>query len=92
VLGLDIFYFKALNFMTKFTPEDLVQYLYKETSVQKTAAIKAALDIDWNLRESFEQIVAGQKNLEEIKLSPRDEAVSKILQHTSKKAGQLYSH
>ena len=78
--------------MTKFTPEDLVQYLYKETSVQKTAAIKAALDIDWNLRESFEQIAAGQKNLEEIKLSPRNEAVNKILQHTSKKVGQLYSH
>ena len=78
--------------MTKFTPEDLVQYLYKETSVQKTAAIQAALNTDWNLRESFEQIAAGQKNLEEIKLSPRDEAVNKILQHTSKKAGQLYSH
>jgi hypothetical protein len=78
--------------MTKFTPEDLVQYLYRETSVQKTAAIQAALNIDWNLRESFEQIVAGQKNLEEIKLSPRDEVVNKILQHTSKKAGQLYSH
>lgn len=78
--------------MTKFTPEDLVQYLYKETSVQKTAAIKAALNADWNLQESFEQLVAAQKNLEEIKLSPRDEAVNKILQHTSKKAGQLHSH
>jgi hypothetical protein len=78
--------------MTKFTPEDLVQYLYNETSVQKTAAIKAALEADWDLQESYEQILAGQKNLEEITLSPRDEAVNKILQHTSKNAGQLYSH
>ncbi len=78
--------------MTKFTPEDLVQYLYNETSVQKTAAIKAELNTDWNLRESFEQIVAAQKNLEEIKLSPREEAVNKILQHTTKKTGQLHSH
>ena len=78
--------------MTKFTPEDLVQYVYKETSAQKTAAIRAALETDWNLQESFELIVAGQKNLEEIKLSPRDEAVNKILQHTTKKVGQLYSH
>ena len=78
--------------MTKFTPEDLVQYLYNETSVQKTAAIKAALERDWDLQECFEQIVAAQKNLEEIKLSPRDEAVNKILQHSSKKAGQLHSH
>lgn len=78
--------------MTKFTPEDLVQYLYKETSVQKTAAIKAALNRDWDLQESFQQIIAAQKNLEEIKLSPREEAVNRILQHTSKKLGQLHSH
>ncbi len=78
--------------MTKFTPEDLVQYLYKETSKQKTAAIIAALETDWSLQESFEQLLAAQKNLEEIKLSPRDEAVNKILQHITKKEGQLYSH
>jgi hypothetical protein len=78
--------------MTKFTPEDLVQYLYNETSVQKTAAIRAALDEDWDLQESFEHIIDGQKNLEEISLSPREEAVNKILQYTSKKVGQLHSH
>ena len=77
--------------MTKFTPEDLVQYLYKETSEQKTAAIRVALETDWDLRDSFEQISSGQKNLEEVNLSPRDEAVNKILQHITKKQGQLYS-
>ena len=78
--------------MTKFTPEDMIQYLYKETSVQKTAAIEAALDTDWSLRESFEQMKAGQRNLEEVKFSPRDEAVTRILQHVTKKVGQLHSH
>jgi hypothetical protein len=78
--------------MTKFTPEDLIQYLYKETSVQKTAAIEAALENDWDLLECLELIKSGQKNLETIKLSPRDEAVNRILQHTSKKEGQLHSH
>lgn len=78
--------------MTKFTPEDLLQYLYNETSVQKTSAIKEALHTDWDLHESFVQILEAQKNLEEIKLSPRDEAVDRILQHTSKKMGQLHSH
>ncbi len=78
--------------MTKFTPEDLVQYLYNETSVQKTAAIRAALEENWDLQEYFEHIIDGQKNLEEVNLSPRDEAVNKILQYTSKKVGQLHSH
>ena len=78
--------------MIKFTSDDLIQYLYKETSVQKTAAIEAALDTDWILRESFEQMKADQRNLEEVNLSPRDEAVNRILQHVTKKVGQLHSH
>ena len=78
--------------MTKFTQEDLVQYLYKETSEQKSAAIRVALETDWDLRDSFEQISSGQKNLEEVHLSPRDEAINKILHHTAEKLNQLYSH
>lgn len=77
--------------MSNFTPEDLVQYLYKEASEPKTVAIKNALETDWDLRKSFQQMVSGQKNLEEIKLSPRTESVNKILQHISKNHGQLYS-
>jgi hypothetical protein len=78
--------------MNKFTPEDLVQYLYKETSEQKIAEIRVALETDWNLREFFEQISSGQKNLEEINLSPRDEAVNRILHHVTKEQGQLFPH
>ena len=58
--------------MTKFTPEDLVQYLYNETSVQKTAAIRAALETDWDLQESFEHIIGMVKKiLKKINLSPQ---------------------
>lgn len=79
--------------MTKFTPEDLIQFMYNETSIQKTAAIKAALETDWDLKESFELLSGTQKNLREIKLSsPREEVINKILQHTTKKQGQLYPH
>jgi hypothetical protein len=78
--------------MSNFTLEDLVQYLYKEASELKIAAIRVALETDWDLREAFEKISSGQKNLEEIHLSPRDEVIDKILQHITKKQGQLYSH
>ncbi|MEP6927273.1 MAG: hypothetical protein ABI834_06525 [Ginsengibacter sp.] len=78
--------------MTKFTQEDLLQYLYKETSEQKTAAIKVALDTDWDLRDSFEKIISAQKNLENINLSPRNETINKILEHIKKNQGQLFSH
>jgi len=71
--------------MIKFTPEDLVRYLYNETSEQKTASIKAALQTDWNLRETYEKLLSSQKNLDKISFSPRSESVNKILEYASKR-------
>ncbi len=78
--------------MNKITQEDLVQYLYHETSERKTAAIRIALENDWQLRESFDQIYSAFKKLEKIALSPREATINAILKYTSRKAGQLYPH
>ena len=78
--------------MIKITPEDLVRYVYNETSEQKSAAIKAALQTDWNLRESYEKLLDSQKNLNTIQFSPRSESVNKILEYASKKHAQVISH
>lgn len=75
-----------------FTPEDLLQYLYKETSNKKTAAIKAALENDWELNEIFKSMVSAQNQLEEIELSPREETVKKILEHAENTVSQLHPH
>lgn len=78
--------------MIRFTPEDLVRYLYNETSEKKTAAITAALQTDWSLKESYDKLVASSKNLDTIKLSPRPESINKILEYASKKHAQVTSH
>lgn len=78
--------------MNNFTPEDLVQYLYNETSPEKTIDIKAALDTDWSLREQFEAISSDQKRLEVLSLSPRKQAINKILNYAEKSIGELHSH
>ena len=78
--------------MHNFTPEDLVQYLYNETSPEKSAAIEAALQNDWTLREMNDVIVSAQKRLEAFELSPREEAVNKILQYGEKAIGELHPH
>ena len=75
-----------------FTPEDLVQYLYNETSPQKSEAIKTALETDWHLKEMFDVIVSAQKRLEVLQLSPREEAVKKILRHAEKALAELHTH
>ena len=78
--------------MHNFTPEDLVQYLYNETSLQKSADIKAALENDWILREMFEAIEAAQHELEPCELSPRVEAVDRILRYAEKSMEELHPH
>ena len=72
--------------MTKITPEDLVRYLYDETSGRHAETIRIALQTDWDLRESYEKLVSSEQNLDNIELSsPRPETVNKILEYASKK-------
>ena len=78
--------------MHNFTPEDLVQFLYNETSEEKSAAIKAALENDWSLREMNDVIASAQKRLEVLDLSPREEAINKILRHGEKAIAELHPH
>ena len=52
--------------MQSFTQEDLVQFLYHESSPEKAAQIKAALEADWNLREQFEMISSASKSLADV--------------------------
>jgi hypothetical protein len=67
--------------MTNFTPEDLLLYLYKETSAKKTAAIETALQNDWTLREKLQVLKASMDRLDKITQSPRTEVVLNVLGH-----------
>lgn len=77
--------------MNKITPEELVRYLYNETSPQKAERIKAALQIDNNLRDEFEKLKNTHSKLEEVNLSPRSQTINNILEYAAKKQKQLHS-
>ncbi len=70
--------------MHSFTPEELIQYVYNETSTQKSAAIKAALEADWTLRDQYEEILSAQQSLEKVTFSPRKKAIDNILAYAEK--------
>jgi hypothetical protein len=74
--------------MTRFTPEDLLLYLYKETNPKKTAAIEKALQNDWTLREKLSVLKASTERLEKIKQTPRTEVVLNILRYAREKSAQ----
>ena len=76
--------------MHNFTTEDLLQFLYKETSPETTAAINAAMVSDWGLRESFDILSAAQTELNSVKLlSPRKQSIENILNYAEKSLEEL---
>lgn len=70
--------------MLNFTPEDLLQYLYKETTPEQNAAIEAALEKDWTLREKLAVLKASHQRLEQLVETPRTEIVLNVLKHIYK--------
>ncbi|HAO45473.1 MAG TPA: hypothetical protein DCQ97_01005 [Chitinophagaceae bacterium] len=77
--------------MHNFTPEDLLLYLYNETSPARSAEIKAALETDWSLREKFEVISSAQKKLETIKMSPSQQTIDSIMNYAEKAVAEQLS-
>ena len=67
--------------MSIFTPEDMLRYLYNETTAEEAAALKLALETDWSLREKFEVLKNSVQSLGKFCFEPRQEAVMAILQY-----------
>ena len=74
--------------MTNFTPEDLLLYLYKESTQEQTAAIEEALQKDWTLREKLTVLKASMQRLDKIKVTPRTEVVLNVLNYAREVSAQ----
>jgi hypothetical protein len=70
--------------MHKYSPEDLLLYLYKETSLEQTAAMDEAIRNDWALREKFLVMQKAKERLDNMISSPRAESVINILNYASR--------
>lgn len=78
--------------MTEFTQDDLLRYLYGETSEKKTAAIRAALQKDAKLRGDFDQLKSLQNNLDQLKASPSKKTIDNILKYAATKQSNVQTH
>ena len=67
--------------MTLFTPEDLLLYLYKESSPELTNAIETALNEDWTLREKMQVLHASVEQLDKITIAPSIDVILKVLNY-----------
>ncbi|HZE85016.1 MAG TPA: hypothetical protein VE035_11955 [Puia sp.] len=67
--------------MSLFTPEDLLLYLYKESSPELTAAVETALKEDWTLREKLQVIQSSVDELDKVVVSPRMEVILRVMDY-----------
>jgi len=67
--------------MPIYTTEELIQYLYRETTAEKTRAIEQAIQSDWIVREKFEALKESMEQLDTLTVSPRAQSVMAILNY-----------
>lgn len=67
-----------------FTQNDLIRFLYKETSGSETLAIREAIDEDWELKEAYDTLYAAYAQLPKVTFNPSSACIDKILGYSQK--------
>ncbi len=66
--------------MTKmYTPNDLVRYIYGETSQGENEVIEILLQTDTKFKKLYDQMTSSQHDLDDLIESPSDEVIRKII-------------
>lgn len=64
-----------------FTQDDLIRYLYHETTETETREIDKALICDSELQAQYKELVAMKKQLDVIRMEPSEGCVNGILHY-----------
>ena len=67
--------------MPKITTDELIQYLYQESSKDQSMAIEKALQTDWELKDELEILKSSMQSLDKMVKSPRSQSVDAILNY-----------
>ena len=65
-----------------FTPELLLQYLYKETSLAESLEIAEELEEDLMLQEEYEELQEAYRELPKVQFSPSNKTISQVLEYS----------
>lgn len=73
--------------MPNFTPEELIQYMYGESSQDQAQEIERALQYDWTLQQKLAVLKESRQHLDAVQLQqPRRQAISAILDYARQTA------
>ena len=76
--------------MYNYTPEEILLYLYKESTPELTTAIEEELKKNWALREKLAVMKTAMERLNNLTVSPRTEVVLNILRYATE--GEKVAH
>ena len=69
---------------TTFTQEDLIRFIYHETSGNETEQIQNAIENDWELNEEYQSLLQTYRLLGKANLNPGKNCLDAILNHSRK--------
>ncbi len=75
--------------MHSITSEDLLLYLYGETTKLQTESIELALQQDWSLMEKLELLTQSRNELQTISFSPSSTSINNILKYAEKSVEEI---
>jgi hypothetical protein len=78
--------------MSTITTEDLIQYLYKDTSHQKALQIEKAVAESWPLQEKMDVLLDSMKRLDAAIEAPRRKAVDFLLNYAASSVQEIAQH
>jgi len=75
----------------KFTKNDLIRYIYKETSIAETLAINEALNSNDKLYGNYRKLLQGYQQLPKAKFNASASAIQNILRYSQHTALETHS-
>lgn len=70
----------------RFTPNDLVRYIYRETSPMETMQIAEALESDPVLMDEFRELFQAFLAIPKAKFGPKPETIQNVLAYSNNTA------
>lgn len=70
------------KYMKTFTTDDLVRFVYNETTADESSAIKKAILENLDLAKTYQGMLTAKEELEQGKLNPSDSKIDIIMQYS----------
>ncbi len=77
---------KTYRMIKTVTQDNLVRFIYGETSAEEASLIQEALSSNFELKELYEQLLESKAELDKVRLQPSQKVIDNILNYSKNSA------